>query len=221
MRTKDRRKAINFRRLGKTYSEIRTKLHLSKSTLSGWLKDYPLTDKQLINLHKHIRYKKFIAIEKTRRTKKQNKDIRIERIYEEEKTQILPISNRELYLAGLLLYLGEGVKGDNSTVGLNNTDPKVVKLFLYWLVHNLGVAKSRIRVSLHLYQDMETEQYIQYWSGMLSMPKNQFIKPYIKSSNRSDIDQKGYGKGTCGLYIYDRKLKLKVMAGISAITGMI
>jgi hypothetical protein len=119
------------------------------------------------------------------------------------------------------LCLGEGVKGDNSTVSLNNTDPKVVKLFLYWLMRCLKVKKQKIRVSVHLYQDMNVSWYLAYWSKYLSIPRNQFIKPYIKISKRTDLDQKGYGKGTCGLYIYDRKLKLKVMAGISAITGMI
>jgi hypothetical protein len=221
MRTKERRKAIKLRRLGETYSEIKAQLNLPKSTLSDWLKDCPLTSKQLAKLHKHIRYKKYIAIEKTRETKRQKREIRFKQIFEEEKKRILPINNRELYLAGLLLYLGEGVKGDNSTVGLNNTDPKVVKLFLYWLTHCLKVKKHKIRVNVHLYQDMNISRYLTYWSTYLSIPRSQFIKPYIKASNRSDLDQKGFGNGTCGLYIYDRKLKLKVMAGISAITGMI
>jgi hypothetical protein len=221
MYTKNRGKAIGLRQLGKTYSEIKAQLRIPKSTLSGWLKDYPLTDKELSKLNKHIRYKKYAAIEKTRETKRQNKVIRLKHIFEEEKTKILPINNRELYLAGLLLCLGEGVKGDNSTVSLNNTDPKVVKLFLYWLMRCLKVKKQKIRVSVHLYQDMNVSWYLAYWSKYLSIPRNQFIKPYIKISKRTDLDQKGYGKGTCGLYIYDRKLKLKVMAGISAITGMI
>jgi hypothetical protein len=221
MRTKERRKAIILRREGKTYSEIRRTLHIPKSTLSDWLKGYLLNPNELIRLKKNIRHGRDIATEKIRITKQRNKDIRLKKIFKEEKQKLLPLSQRELYFAGLLLYLGEGVKGDNSTISLNNTDPKVVKLFLFWLINCLKVQKLKIRVCVHLYKDMNIPKYLNYWSKYLSIPRDQFIKPYIKDSNRSDLDQKGYGNGTCGVYIYDRTLKLKVTAGISAITGMI
>jgi hypothetical protein len=45
-----------------------------------------------------------------------------------------------------------------------------------------------------------------------------FKKPYIKHSKRSDIDQKGYGHGTCGIWVHDTILKENVMMAIKAIT---
>jgi predicted transcriptional regulator len=221
MRTKDRRKAIILRREGKTYSEIRKTLHIPKSTLSDWLKGYLLNPNELKRLKKNIRHSRDIATEKIRETKQRKKDIRIMKILKEEKQKLLPLNLRELYIAGLLLYLGEGNKGDNSTVSLNNTDPSVVKLYCFWLTQALHIQQIRLRVALHLYKDMDINQSIKYWSNYLAIPKEQFLKPYIKDSNRKDIDQKGFGHGTCGIYIYDRVIKLRVLAGMNAITGMI
>jgi hypothetical protein len=59
MYTKNRGKAIGLRQLGKTYSEIKAQLRIPKSTLSGWLKDYPLTDKELSKLNKHGKIRLF------------------------------------------------------------------------------------------------------------------------------------------------------------------
>jgi hypothetical protein len=219
MRTKDKNNAIVLRKQGRTYSEIVKTLHVAKSTLSDWLKNYPFTKNQIHSLRIKIHSKRVIGIKKTIITKRHKKLVRIKEINEIEKKVILPISKREFYIAGLMLYMGEGRKGDNSTVSLNNTDPKVVILFLHWLVHILMVPKERIRVIVHLYKDMNINKSLDYWSTYLSIPRKQFIKPYIKQSVRQQIDQKGYGQGTCGLYIYDRKLKLKILAGIDAIAS--
>lgn len=221
MRTKDRRKAIRLRREGKTYSEIRKKLDIPKSTLSEWLNNYPLSNKQIQNLQVNVRKSREKAAEKTIVTKRQKKLERIKIIEKKEKKALLPLNKREFYIAGLFLYLGEGRKGDNSTVSLNNTDPRVVKMFYYWLVYVLEVRKERIRVAVHIYEDMNIEKSLNYWSNYLHIQRKQFVKPYIKHSLRQEVDQKGYGYGTCGLYVYDRQLKLKILAGIDVIASKI
>ena len=62
----EKRKVIELRKEGKTYSEIRKMVKVSKSTLSLWLKTYPLSGKQLERVKK-IKYR---AIEKFRETMK-------------------------------------------------------------------------------------------------------------------------------------------------------
>lgn len=63
---------------------------------------------------------------------------------------------------------------------------------------------------------MNQEETLDYWSKELGIPKSQFSKPYVKKSKR-DIDQKGFGHGTCNLVVCDVRLKEKIMMGISAI----
>lgn len=217
-RVEDRQKAIELRKQGKTYSEIKAELLVSKSTLSDWLRKYPLTKNQISLLEKNIKHKKHVAIEKTRNIKQRKREARITTIYQEQKKYWLTLSKREIELAGIFLYWGEGNKRLNGPISLNNTDPQVLKFTLFWLYKGLGIDKSKIKVYLHLYNDMDVKKEISYWSQELHMPIGQFTKPYIKESKRSEIDQKGYGHGTCGLSVGDVRLKEKIMMGIKALS---
>jgi hypothetical protein len=218
MRLEDRRKAIELRKQGKTYNEIRSTLDLSKSTLSGWLSDYPLTDGQLKALSKNVKLRRGVATEKCRLTKKKKRELRILNTYKREKSGLLPLNERELYLIGLFLYWGEGRKTLYHSLSLSNTDPAVVKFYFYWLTNILKIPVAKIKVFLHLYSDMDVKKTINFWSTELKIPKEQFNKPYIKESKRSRIDQKGYGYGTCNLAVNNILLKERVMLGIRAIS---
>ena len=53
MNSQLREKAINLRLKEElSYSEIQKRLHVSKSTLSYWLKDYPLTEEKILELRR-------------------------------------------------------------------------------------------------------------------------------------------------------------------------
>lgn len=210
--------AIELRKQGKTYNEIIETLKVPKGTLSDWLSDYPLTEKQLDVLEKNIQKRRLLAIERTIVVKHKKRQKRLEETYEKQKVGLLPLSKKELLIAGLFLYWGEGRKGTTSCLSLNNTDPQVVKFYYYWLINILNIPKEKVRVALHVYKDMNIAETINYWSNKLDIPKLQFNKPYVKESLRSNINQKGFGHGTCGLYICDRRLKERVVLGISAIS---
>jgi len=216
-RFKDRQKAIELRELGKTYTEIRKELNISKSTLSDWLSKYPLENKVLVILQKKKEHSRQLAIEKTRIVKKKKREARLKSMYVYERKYWRRISKRELEIAGLFLYWGEGNKRVNGSVSLNNTDPAVMKFTFYWIINSLKVSKDKIKVDLHLYKDMDIKKEMEYWSRELKIPLSQFRKPYIKKSVRADIDQKGFGHGTCTLVVNDVRLKEKIMMGIKSI----
>ncbi len=207
------RRAIKLRFQRKSYSQIKQILGVSKSTLSNWLRAYPLTKEEIDNL----RGKNEGRIEKYRQTMLKKRQNRLDQRYLEEKKNLLPLSKRELYLLGLFLYWGEGAKVHSSGVSLNNTDPGVVQFFLFWLTKIIGIEKKKIKVAVHLYSDMDINKSLNYWSKILNISRNQFIKPYVKKNKRSKLDQKGFGFGTCGLYIYNSKLKEKILAGIEVV----
>lgn len=213
----DRQKAIILRKKGKTYSQIKKTLGISKSTLSGWLSKYPLTEKQLEFLKHNRKYNKQLAIEKTIIVKRKKREERIKATYEDQKRYWVSLSKRELEIAGLFLYWGEGSKRLNGPVFLNNTDPKVMKFVLYWFVKGLHIPQEKIRVDLHLYSDMNVEKEISFWRKTLNLPLSQFRNPYIKKSLKADIDHKGFGHGTCGLVVNDVFLKERIMMAIEAL----
>ncbi len=216
-RTIDRQKATELRKQGKTYSQIKKELGISKSTLSDWLSKYPLTEKQFKFLKQNRKYSRQLAIEKTIIVKRKKREARIKSIYEDQKKYWVSLSQKELELAGIFLYWGEGNKRLDGPVFLNNTDPKVMKFALYWFMKGLGIPQEKIKVDLHLYNDMNVKEEIAFWSKTLDMPSSQFRKPYIKKSTRVSIDHKGFGHGTCGLVVNDVRLKEKVMMAIEVL----
>lgn len=211
-RIKDREQALNLRSKGMSYSQIKEVLRLSKSTLSLWLRNYPLSKEQIDNLRgkNPKRIEKFIETMRLKRKK------RLHATYSTQKGSLLPLSKRELFIAGLFLYWGEGAKTQGA-VSINNTDPKMLKFALFWINTILKVPKSKIKVYLHLYNDMNINKEIDFWCKILDIPSKQFSKPYIKSSSRENLTHKGFGHGTCGLLVNNTLLKERVMMAIAAI----
>src|ERR1035437_5465266 len=214
----DRQRAIDLRKKGKTYNEINRELNISKSTLSDWLSEFPLTEDQLNLLQKSKTRSRLIAAEKNRIKKQRKHDKRLEVTYQEEKKRWSTLTKREIELAGIFLYWGEGAKLINGPISLNNTDPQVLKFTLYWLTYALEIPKAKIEVFLHLYNDMDIKKEMEYWSRELKMPLKQFAKPYIKESSRISLTHKGFGHGTCGLRVSNILKKEKIMMAIKAIS---
>lgn len=215
-RFKDREKALALRKQEYSYSQIKNILKISKSTLSYWLRDYPLSKKRI----KELRDWNEQRIERYRKTMKNKREKRLKNFYQEQKNFIFPLNKRELYLAGLFLYWGEGAKTHQSILSISNTDPSMIKFFIFWLNKALGVAKNKIRVYLHLYSDMNMKKEIAYWSTILEIPLSQFNKPYVKITSSERINHKGmFGHGTCNVTIGDAKLSEKIFMAIKAISN--
>jgi hypothetical protein len=208
-----RRKAITLRLQGQSYSQIKKQLLISKSTLSRWLKDHPLTAARL----KELRAPNESRIEKFRITMQQKRTLRLGEYYKNESLKWLPLTEKELFLAGLFLYWGEGHKANNHSIGITNSDPTLLNFALKWLVTSLKIDKNSIKVYLHLYSDMDIEKERLYWSETLNLPQTQFNKPYIKKSTRGQLDHKGFGHGTCSLVTYGVETKERILMAIKAI----
>ncbi len=196
-----------------SYSQIKKELGVSKSTLSIWLRMYPLSKQQI----RILRDVSEVRIEKFRESMRKKREKRLLTYYEEEKGKLLPLSDRELFIAGLFLYWGEGNKASRSAVALYNTDPTMVRFGLYWLKKSLGITVDKIRVRLHLYSDMNIEQETAYWEQVLSLPSHNFTKPYIKKSLKSELDRKGFGHGTCGLVVHNTILKERIIMALKTV----
>jgi len=72
-RFKDREKAIILRKQGMSYSQIKKILKVGKSTLSTWLKDYPLSKQRIRELRDWSEQR----IERCRETKRKKKEKRL------------------------------------------------------------------------------------------------------------------------------------------------
>lgn len=212
-RFKDRTKAIKLRLQGKSYSQIKNILKANKSTLSYWLKDYPLSERRI----RKLRDNNPKRIEKYRATRLRQKQERFNKIYQKEKKILLPFSKRDLFVAGLFLYWGEGTKTTEARISVSNTNPSVIKFFIKWL-KLLKVPTKKIKIYLHLYSDMNSQKEINFWSDTLKIPKKQFQKPYVKRSKIKEITyRRSFSHGTCNVLVGGAELREKVMANLKII----
>lgn len=209
---KKRVQAVKLRKQEMSYSQIKTKLGVSKSTLSLWLRKYPLPEEVIYELQHSDR-----RIERFRNTMKKKRDTRLGNVYKKEKGKLLPLTRRELYIAGLLLYWGEGGKTQQSMVSLSNTNPKILKLYIYWLTKIFGVRKKNLKARLHIYADMNEKEAIRYWSKALGLSGSQFNKTYVKKTTLKSLSYKGLGKGTCNIIVGSRDIYERIMMGIRVI----
>jgi len=194
----DKEKAIKLRLQGKSYSQIKAKLIVSKSTLSSWLRVYPLSSGRISEL----RLNSFQRIERYRNTMSKKRDEALDRVYEQVEKGIGSLTRRDLLIGGIFLYWGEGSKSSDCLTSVSNTDPNVLKFFIKWL-SLFEIKKKDLRIKLHLYKDMDISKELAFWKKELKLPISCFQKPYIKNSCLSGITYKnGFGHGTCNVIFF-------------------
>jgi len=212
---KEKNKALELRKDGLSYSQIKDILKIGKSTLSSWLKDYPLSKKRISEL----RDNNAVRIERFRETMKNKKDLRLKKVYNKQKNIIKSLSNREIFIAGLFLYWGEGAKRRVSGLTITNTDNSIINFFINWLNVCFKIPRNKIKIDLQLYNDMDIKKELTYWSKTLKIPLSQFSRPYIKKTASKDINHKGsFGHGTCSARIGDARLTETVLMSLKVIT---
>ncbi len=213
-RKEDKQKAIDMRKKGMSYSQIKEKLGISKSTLSGWLYNMPLSEKRI----RELRDNNPIRIERCRNTKMAKRETRLKEVFGKVSKDVGTLSKRDLFLAGLFLYWGEGTKVQRGAVTLTNTNPAMLKLFIKWL-ELMNVERKNLKVKLHLYSDMNVKKSIDFWSRELKIPISQFRKSYIKKNSSKSITYKnGFGKGTCCVMFDNRDLWEYITMGLKYIS---
>ena len=123
---KDREIALALRVQGLSYSQIKETLKVSKSTLSLWLRDHPLSRERVNELRAHSEKR----IERFRETMRRKREKRLAEVYEVQKSLLLPVTAKELLVAGLFLYIGEGSKTNRAETAFANTNPLVIRFFI-------------------------------------------------------------------------------------------
>lgn len=108
----------------------------------------------------------------------------------------LSISDKQLRIAGVMLYWGEGSKWQGEKiVDFANSDTDMIKVFLRFLREVCVVNEEKLRVYLYCYANQNQESLISYWSEVTKISKKQFSKPYV----RKDYDSNKKGKMKYGL----------------------
>ena len=185
--------AIDLRKRGLSYSEIKKQVSVPKSTLSSWLKNLKLEEPLIQKLkNKRTETARANAQKKKLKNEQEIKEIRLT-----SPRDIKRISKRELWLMGVMLCWRERLIPENEIglrkgVSFTSSDPHLVKLFLKWLKEVGNIREEEIVLDIFALKSKkeETEEetknkknsLVSYWSGITDFPKNYFSHIYFQKS---------------------------------------
>lgn len=169
---------------GMSLNEIVRVTGVPKSTLRGWIKDIVLTSGQLqkLNSHSTIALHEGRKSFQTRFTENRNK--KVAELFDLGVRELGHITDRELFIAGVALYWAEGFKNRHEKrLGFCNSDPKMIKFYLYWLHGALGVDALRItaRLSINSAHKDHEERILEYWRSVTGLPASSFTKTFYQN----------------------------------------
>ncbi|OGN09724.1 MAG: hypothetical protein A3J46_02700 [Candidatus Yanofskybacteria bacterium RIFCSPHIGHO2_02_FULL_41_11] len=178
--------AVDMRRRGFSYSEIESRLHIPKSTLSYWLKNLKLTPEQIKKLND-----KRVEVAKANVLKKISKNLQmIEEIKNSSAQDIKKISKKELWLMGIILYWKNGNKSDlRKGVHFSSSDPHMIKLFLKWLREVGGVQDEEIKFEIfrkgnRTNKNNSPDKIIDYWMKAVGFSKGHSSHIYFQKAGK-------------------------------------
>jgi len=208
-----KRKAVYFRHKGYSIIEIERLTSVSKSTLSGWLRDIKISKQGKSRLNQRIIRGRERGIHQINaQYKKKLKYLRDE-AYNRVKG-VTPGRGYELIYTGLLFWC----EGEKITTGVRfaNSDPRMIVFFLKMFRQAFQLDEKKFRVLLHLHQYHNDSDELLFWQKITNIPKEQFLKIYRKDNSGKS---KKYGYHGCvSLRYHDAQIAKILLFAINSLT---
>lgn len=190
-----KQQAIILRKAGNSYAMIHSKIAIPKSTLSNWLSRIPFYPNE--ELSKRIGRAKVKSAMYRHRLKMED----IEERRREAAREVGILSDRDIFMLGIGIYIGEGSKAIEE-VRIVNSNPAVIRIGACWLRKFCLIRDEHIRMTIHAYPDTDIPKSLRFWSKQTKIPLTQFGKTIIDNrSKKSDRKYKRLPYGTANLYV--------------------
>lgn len=193
-------RVINLRQIGKTYGEIRKILgeNIPKSTLSLWCEGLPL----LPEYKQRIKNAILVNSEKGRKIALIVNQVKREKYIKSVKNRVIHLGCRlrdkdNAKIALAMLFLGEGNKKPRGSLIFGNSDPAVIKLFVYLLRYCYDIDERKFRCTLQCRADQNIKKLEKFWSQITKIPLSQFYKARIDPRTIGKPSKKPDYKGVC------------------------
>ncbi|MGX1561218.1 hypothetical protein [Streptomyces sp. NPDC055506] len=175
-----REKARELRLQGWTYDQIQVELGCSKSSISLWVRDLPKPERKR-------------STEEASAIARRGWEATLQRREEERQhtkavaqQAVGDLTDRELFLAGVVLYWAEGAKDKpysrRERLLFINSDPNVISFFLRWL-DTLGVERDRLRFRVSIHESANVPEAEEFWAGLVGVAPATFQKATLKKHN--------------------------------------
>ena len=205
-------KAIELRRSGASYNLISRETGITKGTLSYWFSNSNWSEETLLK-------NKARNLEESRRrivmmNNKRSSDLadKYKKVEEEASREFEKFKNEPLFVAALMLYLGEGSKlAKHPSVRISNTDIAVLKIFINFVTKYCNIPLTDVRFWLLSYPDINHEKCLEWWIRGLNLSRNNLYKTQV-IEGKHKTKRLLYGVGN--IIIPLKILKIKILKWI-------
>ena len=176
-----RAKARELRLQGLGYDDIVARLHVSKSSVSLWVRDLPRPVSQ-----EEARRRGTEAARRRWHELQPVRDAQRAAECDAAAAEIGELTDRELLIAGAIAYWCEGAKSKpyrrDERVVFMNSDPGLIRFFLRFL-DSAGVSHDDLVFTVSIHESADVEAAHRFWRDVTGAQQAQFAKPAIKHHN--------------------------------------
>lgn len=218
-KVREKELARKYRKDGQSIKSIARALSVSPGSVSIWCDDIRLTTKQIKDLDEKRHDLRMRGLLKGAQMNKEKKLLRISLHQANARDVFKDLNKRELLIAGLGLYWGEGVKKGNTA--MVNSDPRVIAFAVRWFTLGLGVAKEDLRPRIFINQlhASRIDKVRAFWVDYLGIPEEQFGRTIlIKRVNKKVYENHDSYYGVLALRVRRATdLKYRILGLIDAL----
>lgn len=209
-------KARDLREKGLSIQEIEKELRVSRSSVSIWVRDVPLTKEQIDKLYRNkrtgaLKGSYIASLNKIRKSQELTKKLK-----EEGEKEVGDLSKREFFLIGVAMYFAEGDKSGKN-VAFSNSDPRAIKFMADWFLKVCKIPRDKFKCDLYIHDNLDESEAKKYWSKLIGIPLEQFRKSYIVKNNKNRLRKVKHIYGVLRIGTSNANLHRKIMGWISGI----
>ena len=129
------------------------------------------------------------------------------------------LTTREKQLRALALgiFWNEGTSKNPISIRVSNSDPELLKVFVYFLRKLCGVPREKIKISIIAPDILKIKDAEDFWCRELDLAPSQLGKTSVVKSNGNGIHKKRAPYGTAIVCVHNTKLRKKLQSWVNHI----
>jgi len=136
----------------------------------------------------------------------------LKRAYEEARTEahteFETLKYNPLFIAGVMLYWGEGDKLTKYSTTISNTDPYLIRLYVFFLENVCRIPKEKIKAHVLVYPDLDERDCLLYWASRSNIVLSRFTKCTVIQGRHKT---RRLTHGVCMVIVSSTYFKAKVL----------
>ncbi len=172
--------AVELRRSGCSVNDIAAELGVSKSTAYLWTRHMPVNEEE--RARKRREHSKSMTDIRWG-PHREIRDARRAALHGAAVTWVGSLNERELAIAGALVYWSEGAKAkpwrDQYDLDFINSDPMLVELFLRF-VEAQGFPREQLKYRVSIHESADADAATRWWADRIGVSRERMQRPTLK-----------------------------------------